>query len=127
MSSLVVPALLGAVAVCNPRKRMLFLAVATVAMIGEAEEEEEEHARRVRRRAWWQTALNKRAPRLSSGDGTWRTRRYFGAISNYGANLAPPNPLHVEAQALSVWVRPPRPPWWLPPSRRPVPMGRPPY
>ena len=35
--------------------------------------------------------------------------------------LAPPNPLHVEAQALSVWVRPPRPPWWLP-SRRPVPM-----
>jgi len=37
-------------------------------------------------------------------------------------NLAPPNPLHVEAQALSVWVRPPRPPWWLPSSRRPVPM-----
>ena len=43
MSTLVVPALLGAVVSRNPRKRVLFLALAVIGLV-EQDEEEQEHA-----------------------------------------------------------------------------------
>ena len=43
MSALVVPALLGAVVSRNPRKRVLFLALAVIGLV-EQDEEEQEHA-----------------------------------------------------------------------------------
>ena len=47
---------------------------------------------RKRRRlsASWDRALAKRAPILSAGDGSWRTRKYFGQLSSYGADHDPP-------------------------------------
>lgn len=97
MEALLVPALLGGLVVRKVRTRALFLALAVVVLIQVAEDEEAERAREDRRRrrrvAWWNAAMNKRAPVISHGDGTTRTRRHFGQASNYGRNLAPQTPL----------------------------------
>ena len=50
MSALVVPALLGAVVSHNPRKRVLFLALAVIGLVEQDEEEQEHAAQRQRRR-----------------------------------------------------------------------------
>ena len=93
MSALVVPALLGAVVSRNPRKRVLFLALAVIGLVEQDQEEQEHAARRQRRRLWWNAALNKRAPVLSKSIRAIRVRRFFGAASNYGRQLAIQNPL----------------------------------
>ena len=93
MSALVVPALLGAVVSRNPRKRVLFLALAVIGLVEQDEEEQEHAARRQRRRLWWNAALNKRAPVLSKSIRAIRVRRFFGAASNYGRQLAIQNPM----------------------------------
>ena len=93
MSALDVPALMGAAVSRNPRKRVLFLALAVVGLVAQDEEEQERTARRQRRRLWWNAAMNKRAPVLSKSIGGIRTRRFFGVASNYGRHLAIQSPM----------------------------------
>ena len=93
MSALVVPALMGAVVSRNPRKRVLFLALAVVGLVAQDEEEQERTARRQRRRLWWNAAMNKRAPALSKSICGIRTRRFFGVASTYGRHLAIQSPM----------------------------------
>ena len=54
------------------RARTLFSRTVCVLVADELERFEESRARAEERRNWWLTALQKRAPRLSGGDGTWR-------------------------------------------------------
>ena len=71
------------------RARTLFSRTVCVLVADELERFEESRARAEERRHWWLTALQKRAPRLSGGDGTWRGGKRYGLGSNYGRDHVP--------------------------------------